>query len=661
MVRGPDEQLEITGRPELVSDEDYVGHVVRAHRDMATYRYAFEPTWFLDVANYLGQQWTMWSTAERTLRHAAAPSHRIRLTINKIQPIVKTLMGKVLRGVPRLICSPTDTTDQARALARVSERLLRALWDHCHMFNVQQDAFLWAFICGTGFIKVGWDPSLGEYTLDDEGRPMMTGDMDVCALSPFQVFLPRWVTDLNRPSVVLEGGYFPTEHIRMQFPETAMRLKPAARMAEVSTYDQRLQALVSPLGWNSVTPNMANDPINFVMRMWEDPQTLTPWERDKFPKGRLTVVVDGKTLLFVGENPFSDGKHPFVAVRGGCFPGRLYGPSVVDNLIPLQRAINKGRSQMAEARNLTAAPQVLAPKGHQCPKQTNEPGSWLEYVSGLKPEYMAPPPMNQYLLADLDKLNTEFQDVAQVREVSQGNLPAANLSGVGIAQLQEADNTPWGPVASEMAIGLGMVGQKMLARANQGYTEPRVFTALDELDDDDVLEFFSNGDLAPIKVRCDVTSVMPESRVARMQRVEALINMGVLDRVRDRSDILRMMEFGTVESLWIEADADVRRALRENRRMLKGQPVPIATFDNHEIHVAEHNKLRKSTEYESLDPMMRLIIDLHVEEHLLEIAKLKAAMLPAPGSAEGAAPGLPGNPPGGAGPIADPSSGLGDF
>lgn len=610
----------------LTDEISHVNYVKRLREEWAAVRYPFEPVWFLDVSHYLGQQWTMWSRGEGMLRQANAPSHRIRLTINKIQPTVKTLLGKVLRGVPRLLCSPTDTTDQARALARVSDRLLRALWDHCHMFNVQQDAFLWAILTGTGFFKIGWDPTLGEHITDDDGRPMYTGDISCSALSPFQVYVPKWVTDLSKPCEVIEAGIEPFEQVRMQFPEVK-DLRPDQMFGPMSTYEQRLASLTTPIGAMTYSPDQLNDRSVYVMRLWQDPQVLSPWEREQYPKGRLIVTTNNR-LLYVGRNPFADGKHPLVRVRGGVFPGRFWGTSVTDGLIPIQRAYNKGRSQMAEARNLVTAPQIVAPKGHGCLKQTNEPGSWLEYVQGLKPDYLTPPEMNQWVAKDLDLLMEEFQDVAQVREVSRGGLPAANLTGVGISLLQEADNTPWGPVAAEMALSLGEVGQKMINRGFQGYTEPRVLTALDELDDDDILEFFSTGDLAPIKVRCDVTSVMPESRAARMARVEALINLQVLHPLRDRSQILRMMEFGSIESLWMETDADVRRAQRENRRMTKGEPQPIATFDNHEIHVQEHNAFRKSTEYETMDPMARLVIDLHVEEHLYAIAELRAAMAP---------------------------------
>jgi hypothetical protein len=640
----------------LTDEVSHVAYVNRLHQEWQTLRYPFEPVWFLDISHYLGQQWTMWSRGEGMLRQSNAPSHRIRLTVNRIMPAVKTLMGKLLRGVPRLICSPTDTTDQAKSLARVSDRLLRALWEQLHMFNVQQDAFLWALLTGTSFINVGWDPTLGDHITDDDGRPMYTGDIDAQAVSPFAVYVPRWVRDTARPCELIHSSLEPYEQVRMQFPD-AEDLRPDASYGQYSTYEQRVTALTTPIGAMSYVPDSLNDRSVYVKRLWQDPQVLSPWEREQYPTGRLIVTTNTK-LLFVGANPYADGKHPLVRFRGGTFPGRFWGIGI-ENWIPIQRAYNKGRSQMVEARNLVSAPQVRAPKGHGCLKQTNEPGSWLEHVQGLRPEYMTPPEMNQWLVEDLKALLSEFEHVSQVREVSQGGLPAANLTGVGINLLQEADNTPWGPVAAEMALGLAEVGQKMLNRSFQGYIEPRTLTALDELDDDDVLEFFSTGDLAPIKVRCDVTSVMPESRAARLARVESLIKLGALNPQVDKSEILRLMEFGNIESLWMDTEPQVRRAQRENRRLAKGQPQPIATFDEHELHVVEHNKFRSGTEYESFDPMTRMIIDMHVEEHLQAIAELRASMTPPdPGGGQGAAGA--GDPNAG-GPPPNPSSGLGDF
>lgn len=646
-------------RPPLKTDEDHVTYVNQLHEDYAAIKYPFEPVWWMCMAFFLGQQWTRWAESERTLRPIPAPSHRVRMVINRIQPIVKTLLGKFLRGAPRLICSPTDTTDAARAQARVGDRLLTALWQHCHMYSVVHDAFLWAVICGTGFIRVGWDPSLGDCVLDDEGRPMYTGDLEMMAMSPYQIFVPRWQTDLDRPAKLIEGGIYPLEQIKQTYPETSKNLRADSTLKRMGFYEDRVAALVSPIGALQTLPDLARDRSVFVKRLWEDPQTLTPWERDDYPTGRLTVVANDQ-LLFVGRNPYADGQQPIVRIRGGVFPGRFWGMPIVEQLIPLQKSYNKARSQAMEIRNLTAAPQIVAPKGHEVIKQTNEPGSWLEYRADRKaPEYMQPPQMNQWMADDIKNLSQEIQDVGQVKEISQGGLPAANLTGVAINLLQEADNTPWGPIATDMALALGMVGQKMLSRSAQGYIEPRMFVVTNELDSDDVLEFMSNGDQLPVRVRCDVTSLLPESKAARQARVEALISSRVLDPVRDRSEILRLMEFGDVESLWLQVDADSRKQQRENKRMAKGQMQQVANFDDHEIHLTELNQFRKGTEYESLSPELQQLFEIHADMHQQMQAQQAQMMAAQSAPPAGAPSGKPGASPSGAGSHGAPSGGVG--
>lgn len=646
-------------RPPLKTDEDHVSYVTQHYEDYAAIRYPFEPVWWLCMAHFLGQQWTRWAESERTLRPLPAPSHRVRMVINRIQPIVKTLLGKFLRGAPRLICSPTDTTDAARAQARVGDRLLAALWQHCRMYGVLHDAFLWAVICGTGFIRTGWDPSLGDCVLDDEGRPMYTGDLEMLALSPYQIFVPRYLTDLDRPAKLIEGGIYALEHVKQTYPETSKNLRPDSTLKRMGFYEDRVAALVSPIGALQTLPDIARDRSVFVQRMWEDPQTLTPWERDDYPTGRLTVVANNQ-LLFVGRNPYADGKQPIVRIRGGVFPGRFWGTAIVEQLIPLQKSYNKARSQMMEVRNLTAAPQIVAPKGHEVTKQTNEPGSWLEYRADKKPpEYMQPPQMNQWMADDVKNLSQEIQDVGQVKEISQGGLPAANLTGVAINLLQEADNTPWGPIATDMALAVGQVGQKMLSRAAQGYIEPRTLVVTSDLDSDDVIEFMSSGDQLPVHVRCDVTSLLPESKAARQARVEALITSRVLDPVRDRSEILRLMEFGDVESLWLQVDADSRKQQRENKRMAKGQQQVPANFDDHEIHLTELNQFRKGTEFESLSPELQQLFEIHAEMHQQMQAQQAQMMAAQAAPPSGAPSGTPGASPSGTGSHGAPSGGVG--
>jgi hypothetical protein len=61
-----------------------------------------------------------------------------------------------------------------------------------------------------------------------------------------------------------------------------------------------------------------------------------------------------------------------------------------------------------------------------------------------------------------------------------------------------------------------------------------------------------------------------------------------------------------------------------------GQPqmyeVTINPFDNHQVHIQEHEAYQKTQEYEMLDPQIQQIIQDHVDEHKQEMMKERNAL-----------------------------------
>lgn len=641
---------EQVGEIRLRDDNDYLNYVKRCHDEWYNLRSPYEASWYLDVAFYLGRQYSQWVPESRLLRDYRSPSTASKLVINRIKPAVRTLTGKLLQGPPTFISTPTNDSEKARSLARVTERLLKGMYKRCGVFNASYDAAIWQFTTGTGFIETSWDPTLGDAIVDLEGRGMRTGDATVTGWSPYTICVPSWMRNLTNPSKVIHSAIYSVDQIRNQFPDSAKDIRPDNWISDKSFYESRLSALMAPSAVGMEMGDGIRKNCVYRIALWEDPQTLPPWDQDEFPTGRLTIVASD-TVLYRGPNPFIDGKHPFTRFRAGNFPGHFWGVSPLDDAIPVQRAINAAASQMQDARKMTASPKLRAPKGHQMNKITTLAGEILEYQMGLTaPEYMTPPPMSPHLAKSGDELYKAFQDVLQVREVSEGGLPAANLTGVGIELLQQSDNTPWQPVATEFAQGLGDVGQKLAARASQGYIEPRAFAVLDDFDMEDMIEFSSDGELLPVLVDVDVTSVLPQSKAARQAKVESLVKLGALDPMSDKIEILRRMEFGDTERLFTQFAPDIRRAMRENKAMARGRPVHREVFDDDEAHLKVLTDFMKGTDFEAMAPEQQAPFRAHYDEHLEAIMQLKMAMQPpAPpagaGAAQGGVPSKPGGPP----------------
>ena len=63
------------------------------------------------------------------------------------------------------------------------------------------------------------------------------------------------------------------------------------------------------------------------------------------------------------------------------------------------------------------------------------------------------------------------------------------------------------------------------------------------------------------------------------------------------------------------ARPDVAKARRENSWMAVNKVCIPADFDDHTVHIPEHNVFRKSARYERMTQEQRIIVDDHIQAH----------------------------------------------
>lgn len=627
--------------------EDYVKYVNERYDRWYQARYAYEANWYLDVAYYLGLQWHEWNEQSRTLREPRAPSHRVRYVSNQCMPVIETMVGKMTRGQPDMTCVPAQSpSDRAFMDARMGDKLLKAKWDPMCQVEVNQEWLYWGFICGHAYQKTMWDPTRGRPIRIPGEKTMYEGDIVNLAIGPYSIVTPPYLKNPNiEPGEKIECRMFDVEHARMMFPEVADKIEPKQDNDRTTSYEERLAQLVSPLGYSGFGEKQASKSSKVMVKEhWQDPQVLSEEEREEFPDGRTIITVDS---VFVGaiNNPY--GFDPFTDMRAKVIPGRYQGGSIIDQLIAIQRNYNSARSDVIESRRLCARPMVNVEAGHGIVKPVAEPGKWLERRKGwAAPVFLDPPRMSDYHVKDLADTREDFQGVSQIREVTRGEIPSANITGVAINLLQEADNTPLGPLAQRIARAYGQIGKKVVMLAQKFYREPRMLSITGEGHETEVVEFLGDRHQTELAVRCSVSSILPESRAAKQSRVLEATQAGV---VLPQEKIRKMLEFGDPNEIWEEDDGHAQKAMRENKKLIQGIPVPVDTFDNDLVHMARHDRFRVSTEYEQLSPQIRFVFDDHCNQHL-EKQKLLSQMTagaaappPAPSAAPSQDPALAGD------------------
>lgn len=560
-----------------------------------------EPQWHLNLAFFMGEQWVEWNPATRRLVKPDVPSWRVMAVTNMVQSTIRTEFGKLTRQRPLLGVDPRGPEPERQAQARAADKIREYLWDAQDTYDQMKDALLWALICGTGFVKVYWDNRAGDLILDEEtGEYLPIGDLCTIACSPFEIYPDPLASSFKDAAWVIHAKVRSVEWVEHRY---GVRVEP-----EDITQLQYLGTSLLSLGRHfGQAPSLKNAVL--LLEYWERP---TPSN----PNGRYTLFTQSR-IIYDGEHPYLEAGviFPFARMRHIRVPGRFWGESVIRFIMDPQVQFNKTRSQMIEARNLMVKPKWLIPKGSMDQPPTTMPGEilWYTPVAGLKPEPVFGGDIPSSMYHELEELRNEIYELTGQHEVSRAINPQGVRSGIAIAYLQEQDDTRLHPSAEEFEKMGAEVQRMQLRLARVFYTEPRKGRIIGPNNEVEIIEFSGKDIPEDVDVVVQSGSSLPPGRVARQEFVMQLWAARI---IQDPRVVLRLLEFGNVEGLYEDLNLDIAQAQRENERLKNGDPnVVVEDFHNHEVHIYEHDKFRKTAEYEALPPEIKELFRRHVEEH----------------------------------------------
>lgn len=597
-------------------------------------RRAFEPQWLTNLAFYHSKQWFEWDDGLRKLKdlREEMPWWRPSMVVNLIKPSVITQYAKILAHKPTATVEPVRATPDAKQSARFCDRYLEWQWPRMRKDQLSKRAVLWADITGTALGKIYWEPFTGDVLTDPEtgrprtlkdGRPLRKGDACAIAVAPFE-FYP----EPNAESIEEMGWVF---HVKLRskgYVKEKFGVEVDDDSVKADTLaGARLMEMLDPKGQRQTRGVV-------VKEFWERPTAANP-------EGRY-VVYAGDKILRAGPNPYPKLPIPFVSMTFHPAPGQFWGACTVDDLIDLQRNYNKARSQAIEQRNLLSKGQWLIPDGTLDEEYeiTSAPGQQITYrpgPNGEKPEMVRGLEVPATFFQDMAQTRQEVYEVSGQHEVSQGQSPYTKTA-TGIALLQEQDDTRLGPTIQSYEAFVQKMEEATLILTKQHYAEPRLMAVSGKDGSVEVLHFTAANIPDDIKVRVQPGSSLPRSRTARQEYVRGLVKDGL---IKDTRVALKMLELGDIEGLYDDLNADIQQAERENRRMkgdpdkeLAPEPVLVEDFHNHALHVNEHNRYRKSEEYEAQPDDVKALFEKHVADHNVFLM----TMPPAPGEV---VPGIP--------------------
>jgi len=601
---------------------------------MKNERTIFEREWFGNLAFYFGQQWVQWlrtgTNVYAELKVPVAPPWRVRLVSNKIKPMVRKELARLTKERPTGAVIPASTEDKDIMAAASAEQIREHLWRELKMNRLLRRTLFWTVLTGNGYVKDYWDPS----AKDSDGSP---GRIICEPVSPFHLF----------------AGDLQEETIEGQPLLLHVSVKPTSWVKSVYGVDIKAEGKNSSPTWEAQLLKGLN------LQNAEHPggtvQIKEAWiKQAPFLKDGGRVVWAGGQVISIDEGlPYAYNDYPFTKFEH-IETGRFYSQSFISDLIPLQKEYNRTRSQIIEAKNRMAKPQLIAQKGAvDTRRMTSEPGLIIEFTPGMLPPQPLPlQALPGYVAQELDRNIMDMNDIASQHEITKGQSPPGVEAATAISFLQEQDDSAISNALSSVEEGVERISKHLLSHVVEFWEVPRMVRVsgvnyaveASELKGSDI-----NGATDWTVVNGSAT---PRSIAAKQAFITDLMKNQFINPELG----LRYLGIAETDSIYQDLQIDTREAQHENILMSRIEPpaeeeltqkanailqaqqqipeqsrlqpvqianralleyvMPLNSSDNHISHVLEHERFQKTQQFKLLPKILQQINILHTKMHM---------------------------------------------
>ncbi len=600
-------------------------------------------TWMERAAMFRGMQ-----TVRRdgVLYTDQEPTGEAREVQNFIRSFVRAAVASRLGAFPNPEVPAASSDEKSLARARATERLLKSFVDDgCFDKEEVTRALTWACIVGGAWIKPTWDPNAGRLVEAEDVVDEVTNEDGTTTIREakdpfgFPIQKLRFEGRIKLEYVdTVDGIPDPTAKRFREMRYWCHRKEMSQEEMEATWprdyFGEKTEGRFGEPGKNSapVTRDFIagleeNNRPGQSSKDNEKVETVEYWERpsEAFPNGVLCIW-SGAILLYLGPCIYVPARIPAVLVLGdNIVPSGFYADGTVEDLIPLQRTLNRVETKKREYVDNVATPHIFNPLGSRVdPDMIGQvPGQVIDHAPGLRPSVMEIPNLPQAAFQIPEELIQRMKEISGYQDVTQGASQSGDISGRAIAFLRENEQNIRQADKSIYQRAMLDIFRHMMMLAKQFYEDGRMIRTLGSNNEwefnafkDEDYDWFV--DLAP-----ELESGAPNSRALRYAEITESASIGLFnDEIPGMKEARMMLGFDNANSSTTDPYAqDTAMARRENMQFVRGEQVErVREFHHDEIHLQEHNKVRNSTIYLEAPPEQQMAFDQHCMMHEQQLA-----------------------------------------
>lgn len=528
---------------------------------------------------------------------------------NHIAPIMDSRIARLTRIRPIMSVRAASDEDADVKTAKLTTAVLNSTCQRLNTGELTYKATVWSETCGTAFYKIYWSEEDGKSKgVDADGNPVYEGDVRIEVVSPFEIYPDSLCAE------DLDG-------VESLIHAKAVRTVDVYRTYGVKVDGGDVEVLAS--GDNSSRKSVLHDAVLLIER-YERPN-------ENFPDGRLLVVAGGK-ILHSGELPYLNGENgkrdfPFVRQASIDKAGAFFGTSMIERIIPVQRAYNAVKNRKHEYLNRLTMGVVAVEDGSVDTDDLAEdglsPGKIIVYRQGCNPpSIMGTGSVPSDLTYEEDRLLNEFILISGVSEFSRSsNIDGSVTSGVALQLLVEQEDARMTATGENLREAVKRLAKNVIRLFRQFADTKRIMKAAGESGKVECF-YFSASDLSSDDVVFDTENELSYTPAQKKSAIYELLKTGILAdengnmNERTKAKVLEILGFGSMDNALDLERLHVNKAETEN---VGGffNPVAVDEYDDHAVHIDEHTRFLLSSDSQPVrdDDVRKTNALAHLSEH----------------------------------------------
>jgi len=600
---------------------------------------------------------------------------KVRIPINLMWAQARAIRNQVTSFRPKWEVLPDKPTEAATENAQWSNRTLDYLFEKLGLKRKLKESVYHGLYTSIGIWQFDWDKAKKE--------------VSISTVDPFDLYIDPNAPSLQEAQYVVKAVRKPLNYVKTHpiYSKSAIEqdIKPDPKLAS-SEYKEFLLKSIGVAGEGQSTLEDQNEYT--ILREAQ----IREWQEDGTVKIRIMAWTDDCTYPLRNDLTKEDDFN-YEIFQADIQPLEIYGESWAKHLMPINRVLDALESNAFEYNHFYAKGRFVIDKGSGVRSIVNEHGQIIEKNPGYTVTSLPLAPLPPTHLQQITNMRQYMEDIGGLHEVSMGRIPTGVKSGVGIAELRQADASSQDDLVDALEDFLVRGAKKIFKIISKNYTSTKLAQVAGPSGKPEY--FYVVGDRSSVakknkgkqtfgemglpiavigsenEVRVSVGSWLAYTKQARQEELKDLFRLGAIDQ----ETLLQHLEFGDVKGITDKTrmerliqlrqqmspnqDLMAKRegvdeeslAMAENELMDNGTPEPVEMEDDHEVHLGIHKEGLNETKYPEL------YMD-HMNEHinLMKSTPSTEGGLAALLSATGAA-GMPGGG-GGGGEPAPPGAGA---